>query len=72
MLKDLAVLFKLRLTFVVLSAVLLWFMGTEALPFLLELTMGGYLLTGASMDSSIMEKADAKWAGPPGVLAPAA
>ena len=51
LLKDIAVLFKLRLgTFVVLSAVLGWFMGTDTIaliPFL-ELTLGGYLLTGAS------------------------
>ena len=50
-LKDIAVLFKLRLgTFVVLSAVLGWFMGAETIalvPFL-KLTIGGYLLTGAS------------------------
>jgi protoheme IX farnesyltransferase len=49
--KDIAVLFKLRLgTFVVLSAVLGWFMGAETIalvPFL-KLTIGGYLLTGAS------------------------
>ncbi len=65
LLKDLAVLFKLRLgTFVVLSAVLGWFMGTDSIgliPFL-ELTVGGYLLTGASNGfNQILEKdADAK------------
>jgi len=65
LLKDLAVLFKLRLgTFVVLSAVLGWFMGTESIglvPFL-ELTVGGYLLTGASNGfNQILEKdSDAK------------
>ena len=65
LLKDLAVLFKLRLgTFVVLSAVLGWFMGTDSIgliPFL-ELTIGGYLLTGASNGfNQILEKeADAK------------
>ena len=51
LLKDIAVLFKLRIgTFVVLSAVLGWFMGAETIalvPFL-KLTIGGYLLTGAS------------------------
>lgn len=63
--KDLAVLFKLRLgTFVVLSAVLGWFMGAETIglvPFL-ELTLGGFLLTGASNGfNQILEKdADAK------------
>ena len=63
--KDLAVLFKLRLgTFVVLSAVLGWFMGKESIgltPFL-ELTVGGYLLTGASNGfNQILEKeADSK------------
>ena len=44
LLKDIAVLFKLRLgTFVVLSAVLGWFMGTESIglvPFL-ERLLGG-------------------------------
>ena len=65
LLKDVAVLFKLRLgTFVVLSAVLGWFMGSDTialLPFL-ELTIGGYLLTGASNGfNQIIEKsADAK------------
>ena len=49
--KDLATLFKLRLGFfVVLSAVLGWFMATEEidLPTLLKIALGGYLLTGAS------------------------
>ena len=65
LLKDIAVLFKLRLgTFVVLSAVLGWFMGTESIglvPFL-ELTIGGYLLTGASngFNQIIEREADAK------------
>lgn len=64
-LKDIAVLFKLRLgTFVVLSAVLGWFMGSDSIgliPFL-ELTLGGYLLTGASNGfNQILEKtADGK------------
>lgn len=50
-LKDVATLFKLRLGFfVVLSAVLGWFMATEEidLPTLLKIAIGGYLLTGAS------------------------
>lgn len=65
LLKDIAVLFKLRLgTFVVLSAVLGWFMGTDTialLPFL-ELTIGGYLLTGASngFNQIIERRNDAK------------
>ena len=65
LLKDIAVLFKLRLgTFVVLSAVLGWFMGSDTIalvPFL-KLTLGGYLLTGASNGfNQIIEKsADAK------------
>ena len=65
LLKDIAVLFKLRLgTFVVLSAVLGWFMGAESIglvPFL-ELTIGGYLLTGASngFNQIIEREADAK------------
>ena len=49
--RDLATLFKLRLGFfVVLSAVLGWFMATETidLPTFLTLTAGGYALTGAS------------------------
>ena len=49
--RDLATLFKLRLGFfVVLSAVLGWFMATETidLPTFLTLTVGGYALTGAS------------------------
>lgn len=65
LLKDIAVLFKLRLgTFVVLSAVLGWFMGADTMalvPFL-ELTLGGYLLTGASngFNQIIERKNDAK------------
>ena len=65
LLKDISVLFKLRLgTFVVLSAVLGWFVGTESIglvPFL-ELTVGGYLLTGASngFNQIIEKEADAK------------
>lgn len=65
LLRDIAVLFKLRLgTFVVLSAVLGWFMGSDSIslvPFL-ELTIGGYLLTGASNGfNQIIEKtADGK------------
>ncbi|MAC18031.1 MAG: protoheme IX farnesyltransferase [Flavobacteriales bacterium] len=65
LLQDLAVLFKLRLgTFVVLSAVLGWFMGADSIsliPFL-ELTIGGYLLTGASngFNQIIEKEADAK------------
>ena len=50
-LKDIAALFKIRLGFfVVLSAVLGWFMATEEidLPTLLKITIGGYSLTGAS------------------------
>ena len=51
-------------TFVVLSAVLGWFMGAESIglvPFL-ELTIGGYLLTGASngFNQIIEREADAK------------
>lgn len=63
--RDIAVLFKLRLgTFVVLSAVLGWFMGADTIalvPFL-ELTIGGYLLTGASngFNQIIEREADAK------------
>ena len=63
--KDIAVLFKLRLgTFVVLSAVLGWFMGSSSIglvPFL-ELTIGGYLLTGASngFNQIIEKEADGK------------
>ena len=65
LMKDIAVLFKLRLgTFVVLSAVLGWFMGSDTIalvPFL-KLTIGGYLLTGASNGfNQIIEKSnDAK------------
>ena len=50
-LKDVATLFKLRLGFfVVLSAVLGWFMATEEIDLvtLLKIAVGGYLLTGAS------------------------
>ena len=49
--RDLATLFKLRLGFfVVLSAVLGWFMATETMNIrtFLMLTLGGYALTGAS------------------------
>jgi protoheme IX farnesyltransferase len=49
--KDVATLFKIRLGFfVVLSAVLGWFMATDEidLPTLLKIAVGGYLLTGAS------------------------
>ena len=49
--RDLATLFKLRLGFfVVLSAVLGWFMAVESIDFssLLRIIIGGYLLTGAS------------------------
>ena len=49
--RDLATLFKLRLGFfVVLSAVLGWFMATETMDIrtFLMLTLGGYALTGAS------------------------
>ena len=49
--RDLAKLFKLRLGFfVVLSAVLGWFMATETMDIrtFLLLTIGGYALTGAS------------------------
>jgi protoheme IX farnesyltransferase len=66
-LKDIAVLFKLRLgTFVVLSAVLGWFMGSDSIGLVsfLELTLGGYLLTGASNGfNQVLEKeADSKMA----------
>jgi len=50
-LKDIATLFKVRLGFfVVLSAVLGWFMGVETIDLesMMLLTIGGYLLTGAS------------------------
>jgi len=50
-LKDIGTLFKVRLGFfVVLSAVLGWFMGVNTIDIesLLLLTTGGYLLTGAS------------------------
>ena len=49
--RDLATLFKLRLGFfVVLSAVLGWFMAVETMNIqtFLMLTLGGYALTGAS------------------------
>ena len=49
--KDIGALYKLRLGFfVVMSAVLGWFMGTEHIDVTstLLLTVGGYLLTGAS------------------------
>ena len=51
LLKDIGTLFKVRLGFfVVLSAVLGWFMGVETIDTksLLLLAVGGYLLTGAS------------------------
>ena len=58
--KDIATLFKLRLgTFVVLSAVLGWFMGSDSIGFIefIELTVGGFLLTGASNGfNQVMEK----------------
>ncbi|PCJ82728.1 MAG: protoheme IX farnesyltransferase [Bacteroidetes bacterium] len=50
-LKDIGTLFKVRLGFfVVLSAVLGWFMGIDTIDIksLLLLAIGGYLLTGAS------------------------
>jgi heme o synthase len=50
-LKDVATLFKVRLGFfVVLSAILGWFMGIETIDLesMILLTVGGYLLTGAS------------------------
>ena len=49
--KDIAALFKVRLGFfVVMSAILGWFMAVESLDLksFLLLTFGGYLLTGAS------------------------
>ena len=49
--KDIAALFKVRLGFfVVMSAILGWFMAVESLDLksFLLLTIGGYLLTGAS------------------------
>lgn len=49
--KDIAALFKIRLGFfVVMSAILGWFMAVETLDLksFLLLTIGGYLLTGAS------------------------
>ncbi|MGB1122588.1 MAG: heme o synthase [Flavobacteriales bacterium] len=49
--KDIAALFKIRLGFfVVMSAILGWFMAVESLDLksFLLLTIGGYLLTGAS------------------------
>ena len=49
--KDIAALFKVRLGFfVVMSAILGWFMAVETLDLksFLLLTIGGYLLTGAS------------------------
>ena len=51
LLKDIATLFKVRLGFfVVLSAILGWLMGGETISFksIMLLTIGGYLLTGAS------------------------
>ncbi len=49
--KDIAALFKLRLGFfVLLSAILGWFMAVDTIDFVtfLQLAIGGYLLTGAS------------------------
>ena len=49
--KDIGTLYKLRLGFfVVMSSVLGWFMGAESIDIktMLLLTVGGYLLTGAS------------------------
>ncbi|MBM55530.1 MAG: protoheme IX farnesyltransferase [Euryarchaeota archaeon] len=51
LIKDIGTLYKLRLGFfVVMSSVLGWFMGVESIDIktLLLLTVGGYLLTGAS------------------------
>jgi len=51
LLKDVGTLYKLRLGFfVVMSAVLGWFMGADEVDLrtMLLLTVGGYLLTGAS------------------------
>ena len=49
--KDIALLFKIRLGFfVVLSAILGWFMAVDTIDLtaFLRLSIGGYLLTGAS------------------------
>ena len=51
LIKDIGKLYKLRLGFfVVMSSVLGWFMGVESIDIttMLLLTVGGYLLTGAS------------------------
>lgn len=51
LIKDISTLFKLRLGFfVVLSAILGWFMAVDTIDFttFLRLAIGGYLLTGAS------------------------
>ena len=51
LLKDIGTLYKLRLGFfVVMSSILGWFMGVENIKIeeMLLLTVGGYLLTGAS------------------------
>ena len=51
LIKDIGTLYKFRLgLFVVLSSVLGWFMGVESIDIktMLLLTVGGYLLTGAS------------------------
>ena len=51
LIKDISTLYKLRLGFfVVMSSVLGWFMGVESIDIktILLLTVGGYLLTGAS------------------------
>ena len=62
--RDLATLFKVRLGFfVVLSAVLGWFMATDTMDLktFLVLTLGGYALTGASngFNQVIERRADA-------------
>ena len=58
--KDIASLFKVRLGFfVVVSAILGWFMAVETMDIrsFLMLTIGGYLLTGASNGlNQIIEK----------------
>ena len=61
--KDIAALFKVRLGFfVVMSAILGWFMAVETLDLksFLLLTIGGYLLTGASngMNQVIEKRVD--------------
>ena len=58
--KDIASLFKMRLGFfVVVSAILGWFMAVDSMDIrsFLMLTIGGYLLTGASNGlNQIIEK----------------